>query len=190
MTALASSSRWLAGERLPWQFEFAHEQPRYIEQYWVHLGEDVAFARQVDMMSLPREYLTRPWPGASLTAGQVAEQQSLAQLEALGFSASLLDRLYDHLHEQIRETPNLDKVAHAFAMSPATLKRKLGKHDSHFQEQLDLVRKHVALYLYRVKGYSNDEVAAYLQFHDSTNFRRSFKRWTGLSPSALRQLLG
>ncbi len=72
----------------------------------------------------------------------------------------------------------------------ATLKRKLGKHDSHFQEQLDLVRKHVALYLYRVKGYSNDEVAAYLQFHDSTNFRRSFKRWTGLSPSALRQLLG
>ena len=45
-------------------------------------------------------------------------------------------------------------------------------------------------YLYRVKGYSNEEVAAYLQFNDSTNFRRSFKRWTGLSPSALRQLLG
>lgn len=190
MTALASCSRWLAGERLPWQFEFAHEQPRYIEQYWVHLGEDVAFARQVDMMSLPREYLARPWAGASHTARQVAEHQSLAQLEALGFSASLLDRLYTHLHTHIREAPNLDSVAHAFAMSPATLKRKLGKQGSHFQEQLDLVRKHVALYLYRIKGYSNDEVAAYLQFHDSTNFRRSFKRWTGFSPSALRQLLG
>ena len=190
MTELASCSRGLAGERLPWHFEFAHAQPRYIEQYWAHLGEDVAFARQVDVMSLPREYLTRPWPGASLTAGRVAEQQSLAQLEALGFSASLLDRLYAHLRSHIRQTPNLDSVAQAFGMSPATLKRKLGKHDSHFQEQLDLVRKHIALYLYRVKGYSNEEVAAYLQFNDSTNFRRSFKRWTGLSPSALRQLLG
>ena len=190
MTALASCSRWLADERLPWRFEFAHAQPRYIEQYWVHLGEDVAFDRQVDMMCLPREYLTRPWPGASLTAGRVAEQQSLAQLEALGFSASLLDRLYAHLRSHIRQTPTLDNVAQAFGMSPATLKRKLSKHDSHFQEQLDLVRKHIALYLYRARGYSNEEVAAYLQFHDSTNFRRSFKRWTGLSPSALRQLLG
>ncbi|MOA47520.1 HTH-type transcriptional regulator GadX [compost metagenome] len=75
-------------------------------------------------------------------------------------------------------------------MSPATLKRKLHKHGTHYQEQRDLVRKHVALYLYRIKGYSNEEVAAYLHFHDATNFRRSFKRWTGLSPSALRQLFG
>ncbi len=61
-------------------------------------------------------------------------------------------------------------------MSASTLKRKLQKHDTHFQEQLDQARKHVALYLYQVRGYGNEEVAAYLQFNDTTNFRRSFKR--------------
>ena len=79
-------------------------------------------------------------------------------------------------------------MANALGMSPSTLKRKLHKHGTHFQEQLDLARKHMALYLYQIKGQSNDEVAAYLQFHDATNFRRSFKRWTGLAPSAMRQL--
>lgn len=38
-------------------------------------------------------------------------------------------------------------------------------------------------------GYSNEEVAEYLRFTDATNFRRSFKRCTGLVPSAVRDLL-
>ena len=190
MTALSATSRWLSGERLPWQFQFSHAQPRYIEQYWVNLGEAVQFERQLDVMRIPREYLHRPWPLASATAGQVARQQSHAQLVELGVHASLLDRLYAHLQANIRKPLNLDAVAQAFEMSPATLKRKLQKHGTHFQEQLDLVRKHVALYLYQVKGYNNEEVAAYLHFHDTTNFRRSFKRWTGFSPSTLLQVLG
>lgn len=189
MTALVGMSRWLAGERLPWRASFSHAQPRYVEQYWVHLGENVQFAAPVDVLSIPREYLHRPWPGASAIAGQVAQQDSERLLAALGYRASLLDRLYGHLLAHIREPLQLEGVAQAFGMSPSTLKRKLQKHDSHFQEQLDLARKHTALYLYRVKGYSNEDVASYLQFHDATNFRRSFKRWTGLAPSALRQLL-
>jgi AraC-like DNA-binding protein len=190
MTAVYASSRWLAGEKLPWQCSFSHAQPRYIEQYWVNLGEGVQFERQVDMMSIPRHYLHQPWPMASATVGQVAQQQSLRQLAELGFDASLLDRLYDYLQGHIRQPLNLEIAAQAFDMSPATLKRKLHKHGTHFQEQLDLVRKHVALYLYQAKGYSNDDVAGYLRFQDTTNFRRSFKRWTGFSPSALLQLLG
>ncbi|MHA6495090.1 AraC family transcriptional regulator ligand-binding domain-containing protein [Pseudomonas borbori] len=190
MTAVSATSRWLSGERLPWRFHFSHGQPRYIEQYWVNLGEEVQFERQLDMMSIAVDYLHRPWPMASATAGQVAQQQSQRQLTELGFRASLLDRLYAYLQAHIREPLNLDSVAHAFDMSPATFKRKLQKHGTHFQEQLDLVRKHVALYLYQVKGYSNEEVAGYLHFQDTTNFRRSFKRWTGFSPSALLHLLG
>ncbi|WP_252858430.1 helix-turn-helix domain-containing protein [Pseudomonas nitroreducens] len=73
-------------------------------------------------------------------------------------------------------------------ISPATCKRKLQKHQTHFQAVHDEVRKHVALYLYWSRGYSNEEVAEYLRFTDTTNFRRSFKRWTGLVPSAVRDL--
>ena len=155
----------------------------------MHLGEQLTFASQMTMMSLPLEYLHKPWPGASAIAGQVAHQASCAQLASLGWPGSFIDQLYDHLYANIREPLNLERVASAFEMSPASLKRKLHKHGTGFQDQLDQVRKHVALYLYQLKGYSNEEVAGYLRFNDTTNFRRSFKRWTGLAPSALRQLL-
>lgn len=188
LTAIVAMSRRLSGDRLPWRFHFGYSQPRHIEQYWVHLGEHLAFDSQLTMMCLPREYLHKPWPNASATAGQVAQQASHAQLASLGWPCSFIDQLYEYLHANIRAPLNLDQVAQAFEMSPASLKRKLQKHGTHFQEQLDLVRKHVALYLYQMKGYSNEEVASYLCFNDTTNFRRSFKRWTGLAPSGLRQL--
>ncbi len=188
LTAVVALSRRLSGERLPWRFHLAYAQPRHVEQYWVHLGEQLTFASQMTMMSLPLEYLHTPWPGASVTAGQVAQQASCAQLESLGWTGSFIDQLYDHLYANIREPLNLERVASAFEMSPASLKRKLHKHGTGFQDQLDQVRKHVALYLYQMKGYSNEEVAGYLCFNDTTNFRRAFKRWTGLAPSGLRQL--
>jgi len=73
-------------------------------------------------------------------------------------------------------------------MSQAPLKRTLQKHDTCFQHQVDLVRKHVVLYLYQVKGWSND-VAQYLSFNDTANFRRSFKGWTGSTPRLIPPLL-
>lgn len=187
MTALLAMSRWLGGMPLPWKVSIAQPQSRQVEQYWVNFGEDVRFDAPVDLLSLPREFLHQAWPSASPTAGLAAQQQSLQHLQELGFDASFLDFLYRHLLANLRRQPQLESVALALGMSPSTLKRKLQKHGTHFQQQLDLARKHMALYLYQIKGQSNDEVAAYLQFHDSTNLRRSFKRWTGLAPSVLRQ---
>jgi AraC-like DNA-binding protein len=175
---------------LPWECSFSHAEPRYVEQYWVHLGEHSQFNRPLDMMRIPREHLAQPWANASTTVGQVARQEAQQQIEQLGFASSFVDCLYQYLQTHVRETPNLEQAAQAFAMSPATLKRKLQKHDTGFQQQVDLVRKHVALYLYQIKGFSNEQVADYLSFNDAANFRRSFKRWTGSTPNLVRQLFG
>lgn len=188
MTSLVAMSQWLSGRRLPWVCSLSHAEPRYVEQYWVHLGEDTQFKRPLDLMRIPREYLAQPWPNASATAGQVARLEAVGQIEQLGFAASFTDCLYTYLLEQVRQPPSLEQAAQAFAMSPATLKRKLQKHDTGFQQQVDRVRKQVALYLYQVKGLSNEEVADYLSFSDAANFRRSFKRWTGSTPNLIRQL--
>lgn len=189
MTAVAALSRRLSGERQPWRFHFRHAEPRYVEQYWVHLSEDLHFGSPCDLMRLPLACLNQALPQQAPTASAVSCQQARTQLEALGPAISLLDCLYDWLLAHVREAPSLERAAAAFGMSPTTLKRKLRKHATSYQEQLDQVRLHVALYLHQIKGYGNEAIASYLHFHDANNFRRSFKRWTGLPPSSLRRLL-
>ncbi len=184
-TAVVAMTNWLSQEKLPWRFNFTHAQPRYIEQYWVNLNEDVAFNQQLNMMSIPLEYLTKVWPKNAPIGLKMAELGSKIQLNELGFKQSFLDSLYEYLRQNIQHNLQLESVAEAFGMSPASLKRKLLKHNTHFQEQLDLARKHVALYLYQIKGFKHNEVADYLRFNDINNFRRAFKRWTGFPPGQL-----
>lgn len=189
MTAVVALARRQQNERLPWRFQFAYAEPAYVEQYWVHLGDALAFDRPSTVMSLPREYLLRTWPDAGSTGALVARQSCSEQLHAWGWQASFLDRLHEHLSQHIRQPLSLERVAAVFGTSPASFKRRLGKHHTNFQEQLDQTRRDLALFLYQVKGYSNEEVAQHLGFSDVTNFRRSFKRWTGRVPSDLGGLL-
>jgi AraC-like DNA-binding protein len=189
MAAVVSMSRRLGGEQLPWQFYLRHPQPRYVEQYWVHLGEHLHFGSPCNLMRLPRTYLDRHWGSNAATSALLTHQQARAELQQLPARHSLLDALYHWLQRHVREAPGLECAAAAFHCSPATFKRKLKKHGTHYQQQLDQVRLHTALYLYQVRGYSNDDVASYLHFHDATNLRRSFKRWTGMAPRMLLEAL-
>lgn len=186
MSALTSVCNWLGAERLPWRYSFNRTQPRDTSQHAVFLGHHLQFDCHVDAMRLPTTFLHRPWRQGSTAQPNSFAAQALGQgADAGARGRGLLAALYDHLLPRYREAPGLDEAAAAFGMSSATLKRRLALHGTHYQAELDQVRTHVALYLLLLKGRSNDAVAAELGFHDRNNFRRSFKRWTGLTPSLI-----
>ena len=186
MTAVVALCRWLGGERLPWRFCFNRAAPRHPEQHQVHLGAELRFGCQLDAMLLPAAALDRPWPRASEMAGRLA--QGAAALEPVQ-APGLLAALYDYLLEHVRTVPTLERTAGDFGVSPATFKRQLLRHHTHFQGELDGVRTHVALWLFQAERADNEAVARYLGFHDAANFRRSFKRWTGVTPGPIRAAL-
>ncbi|MEH6566720.1 MAG: AraC family transcriptional regulator ligand-binding domain-containing protein [Halopseudomonas sp.] len=190
MTAVTALSRRIAGCALPWQYHIAHAEPIYIEQYWVHLNERLRFNSPTSFMRLSREHLVARAGQASTVLGQIAEQQSLQQLNALAATQSLTDALFDYLCEHISKLAGLEQVAADFGLSCATFKRRLQREGTHFQAQLDRARTLIALDLYLRRGFSNEAVAIYLRFNDRTNFRRFLKRLTGRSPTDLRQWLG
>jgi AraC-like DNA-binding protein len=186
MTAVVALCRWLSGARLPWRFYFNRCCPRQREQHEMHLGPELRFDCHLDAMLIDAAWLDQPWPRGNATAAAVALGEVRREAAVAPCSAPLLVALYDYLLRHIRCGPTLEGSAAAFGISPATLKRHLARHGTHFQAELDQVRTHVALYLFQMRRYDNDAAAAYLGFHDATNFRRSFKRWTGQTPSLLR----
>lgn len=185
MTALTSMSRWLSGQSLPWRYGFSYGRPQADEEYQVHLGPQLMFGLGVDVMMIEKSWLKKSWPRGSVTAFQAAFQP--LKQESSRVSDGFCEAVYSWLVGQVREPQSLPDVAAAFAMSPATFKRKLQKHNTHFQQLQDQVRLHLCLYLLHVKDMNNEQVAHYLNFNDTTNFRRAFKRWTGLTPSDCRQ---
>ncbi len=177
-TALSSVSRWHSGENLPWQFYFTQKKPAYIEQYEVHLHNNLHFSSHANAMVIGRDYLYSPWKNHCASRFTNALETADQLNQAMPFQRGFLSEIYHYLHNNISHNPNLEQTADAFGMSSASLKRKLKKHHSHFQEQYDLVRKDLTLYWLNELGCSKEQVAQKLHFYDVANLRRAFKRWT------------
>ena len=105
-------------------------------------------------------------------------------MTAQNIQQNFLLSLHQYLMQNIQNNIQLEQTADYFQMSSATLKRKLKKHQTHFQAQLDQSRLHTAIILYRVHGFKTEQISQYLQINDATNFRRAFKRWSGLTVQA------
>ncbi|MDH4392870.1 MAG: AraC family transcriptional regulator ligand-binding domain-containing protein [Aquabacterium sp.] len=190
MTAVSAMVQWLAGERAPWTFCFNRAAPRLPEQHEAYLGSALRFGCLVDAMLVPTAWLDRPWPQAASVDAAVSRLAALRAAAHEGHpERSLLALVHDHLLDTLRASPGLDAAAQALGTSAATLKRRLAAEGTHFQAELDLVRSHVALLHYRFRSADNAAVAKALGFGDVPNFRRSFKRWTGLTPQLLRPSL-
>ena len=187
-TALSSLTRWHCDENIPWQFYVTHSKPAYIEQYEVHLHNKVQFSSHANAMSIARDYLYIPWKNNCAATPTDALPITHPNLQSMSFHRGFLSELYNYLHSNIHHNPSLDKTAAAFGMSSASLKRKLKKHHSHFQEQYDLVRKDLALYWLHQAGWNREQVAQALHFYDVANLRRAFKKWTGKLPVAIDKL--
>jgi AraC-like DNA-binding protein len=189
MTAVVGMTRWLSGERLPWRFCFNRARPQHAEQHAVHLGTGLRFNCQFDAQLIASEWLDRPWPRGNRPAMLAALRIADAEMQAETACRSVLPLLYDYLLAHIGAAPTLEQSAQYFGTSPASLKRHLTAQGTHFQAEFDLARAHASIHLLQVRGYDNEQVARYLGFHDARNFRRSFRRWTGLTPQLMRHPL-
>lgn len=181
MSAVASLCAWRAGRRLPWRFSFDRTAPRDLAQHAVHLGPALHFGCQVDAMRLTREQAEIRWPAAPGLAAAALARQADPQALRRGLLATLADRLL----RDAAQPPSLDTLAAEAGMSTATFKRRLSRHGTHYQAEVDRLRAHLAVYLLGPDGQGRDAVAQALGYFDGANFRRSFKRWTGMVPGAL-----
>lgn len=186
MAAVVGLCRWRSQQVLSWTFYFRQEEPRALEHHWLHLGEQLHFSSPLNAMMISRTDARRPWQESSYTQFSAAQVNARRELLQLPAKLSVNQAVFCYLLQNMQHSPDLESCARSFGMSAATLKRKLQKHGSGFQVQLDLARTCLALHLFKHQALTNEQVAARLGFGDVPNFRRAFKRWTGLSPAELR----
>ena len=186
--ALITYSKRQQGQHLPWQINFRFNHPKHMEQYWFHMGDDIRFSEAYTFLRIPKQYLFHTWRKDTLCLQRIyneAEQQR----QALPAPQSFLTTVDQNIHQGLlcgdKQLLQLEGIARAMKLSTSTLKRHFKKANTHFQRRLDQERLLRALYLMNIKQQGLDSVANQLGFHDGAGFRRSFKRWTGVTPSQL-----
>jgi len=96
------------------------------------------------------------------------------------------ERVQQILLQAGSEFPTSARVATLLHMSESTLQRHLAKEGNRFQQLLDQLRYRLAREYLEGTNLPVAEIACLLGFSDAANFRRSFKRWSGATPSDLR----
>ncbi|MBB6520140.1 AraC family transcriptional regulator [Pseudoteredinibacter isoporae] len=185
-SACLSLCRWLGADTSSWQYLHAFKAPAYREQYLVHYGTRPHFGAHINAIVIPRDSLHQVLPRGSRAQFDMAfEACELSFMEHERTPhRSLALAVYDRLQAHITHPPSLEQLAEYFDMSVATFKRYLKAEGRSYQQLLDSVRRHQAIYYLHSGQLNTEQIAAQLNYHDKHNFKRSFKRWTGLNPAA------
>jgi len=84
------------------------------------------------------------------------------------------------------QIPNMDELTEMFAVSRRTLERKLSSEGTSFTTIKDNYLQRKSFELLNDSNLSVKEIAEQLNFSNSQNYIRSFKRWTTVTPETYR----
>ncbi len=166
--------KWRLNDALPWTIGLPGSEPKHAMAYRQNLGVMPNWEQTVTTFALPVSILETPMPERSDNLYRIAQQQ-LSMLEPA--KPSFPTAIREHVLKQPQQVPSLTQTALEFEISPATLKRKLKKHSTHYQQLVDECRLFTAVELMEDRNYSAADVAEYFRIEDRSNFRRSWKRW-------------
>lgn len=163
-------------------FMFEHNRPQNIYQYEQNLGHQLDFGCHLNLLKIASQDLQIPLDDSSPLTRQrlLTLCQQAPQRRKLGVK----HYLYRELSRN--QIVNFEQAADLLQVSPATLKRRLQQAELRFQKVHDEVNKQQAIFQLLICNQNNETIAKNLHYSDTTNFRRAFKRWTGVTPQQIK----
>jgi AraC-like DNA-binding protein len=152
-------------------------------QHQLHWGIDVSFNQSADCISIPLALWQQRFIDADPQKFSATRRTCRQLNRVLSKQRALPESICRLQRKALPQLLNQDQVASALGLSSSSLKRQLSQHSTSFASLLDEVRRDAARQLLQQGHYSNRQLAQKLGYSDEHNFRRAFKRWTGLIPS-------
>ena len=185
LAALVSILRELCGDGWsPAAVFLSHSAPADVAPYREYFQAPLHFASDTCALRFSANWLARPLAGADPQRLRLARERAFAIGEA-----TLVEKVHRTLRTLLLygRSSGAD-VAQSLAMHRRTLDRRLSTAGTSFQQVLDRVRFAVAKELLEGSTVNLIDITAALGYADDASFIRAFRRWTGTTPSAWRDL--
>lgn len=173
----------------PYQVTFNCQKPvRFIEEFESFFNCPLIFNSELTTISFPTKNLDSPLPGGNPELSRRSELFVSNYLQSIGFN-DFGNLIRIKLFELLPQTKvQMQCVAESLDMSENQLSAVLKKQNLKYNTILDDTRRELAEEYMARHDLSINEIAYMLGFTDSSNFSRKFRRWTGLSPSAFKEM--
>lgn len=170
----------------PDRVELAYPAPAYADEYRRLFGCDVRFDAPANRVVVDGRWLGMPMPAANPATAQQVLELCHQQMPRLSASSELVVAVEKLVRLQLAEAPRLLDIAAELHLNERTLRRYLREAGTSYQAIHDRVRRDAAEALLAGSAANIAAVGAAIGFHDPREFRRAFKRWTGMAPRAAR----
>lgn len=184
-------ARWLTGKQLNFRhLSIAYSRPDNWRLYEQTFGCEVEFDSTNHCAVVDQEFLREEVITRSDAVRQLKERDCNEALRRLEKKIPLRERIFSMLAGTAPNIPDMEFIAEKLNLSRSTLYRKLGNADTSYQQIVDDFRCRLAVNYLETTAMTLHEIADEMGFSDASNFRRAFKKWTGVAPSTIRQGLG
>lgn len=141
-------------------------------------------------LEIPTELAALPLPAADPALFRVVQRHAEALLaKRPAPAASTTQRVRALLAESLANDPSevkLSSVAERLKVSERSLQRRLADERSSFDAILEQLRRELAERYLEDPRLGISEIGYLLGYSEASAFHRAFRRWTGMTPSAMR----
>ncbi|MFD3516672.1 AraC family transcriptional regulator [Streptomyces sp. NPDC058657] len=181
---------WLTGNRIPLRWaEFGYPPPPHEAEYETLFGCPVRFGAPRTAAGFDVLWLDAPVVQDEAALDSLLHRAPFDLLTRREYGTTVAEQVRRNLAQSLRVSPRLPtltQTAARLSVSPATLRRRLDRENTSFQQLKDSVRRDAAIAGLAESREPIAELAARLGFSEDTSFHRAFRRWTGTTPGAYR----
>ena len=184
---------WLVGNDIELkEVRFAGQAPAgkaRVAKYQQLFGCPVYYGQLRDEFVFDSRYLSFPLVHNERTLKEFlkAAPYPLMVMSSSRDDGSLVARVRAMIgHDFSQGLPSFERITAALNMSAPTLRRRLKKEGTNFQQLKDECRRDASMAYLGNSALSINAVAALMGFTDPSAFHRCFKKWTGTTPGEYR----
>ncbi|WP_372013480.1 AraC family transcriptional regulator [Pseudoxanthomonas sp. 10H] len=166
--------------------ELAYPAPPYAPEYRKLFGCEVRFGAQANRVVIDGGWLGSPMPAHNPATSRQLLDLCRQQMPSARASSGIVAAVEKLVSLQLADAPRLVDIAAELHVNERTLRRHLRDAGTSFKAIHDRLRRDAAESLLAGASSNIAAVGAAIGFHDPREFRRAFKRWTGVAPRTLR----
>ena len=185
--ALLASMPDFAHRPFPKAIRFTNKEPSYRAEYNRIFGVPLFFESAMNAIQIDEAFMQMKPPRPNPYLSELLRAHAEGLLQNLERSKSIRGRVESLLIPVLHTgEANMDTIAAKLALSRQTLFRRLKAEGVTFEKVLDELRHKLALQYLKREKISVRETAYLVGFSEPGAFSRAFRRWTGSSPTTMR----